>query len=200
MVYDRRDSSMTDEELWQRASAGDAAAEEELVNRYTVTVRMCARPFFLAGGDSEDLIQEGMFGLLSALRHFDPAKDVTFKTYAERCITTRLVTAVRSAARFKHKPLNDSISFESPQFDERQILSQGNLRDPEEMVITRELTEELQSALNTGLSKLERQVLEQYLEGLSYTDIAGKCGISVKSVDNAVQRIRRKLAAASIWR
>ena len=106
----------------------------------------------------------------------------------------------RSAARFKHKPLNDSISFESPQFDERQILSQGNLRDPEEMVITRELTEELQSALNTGLSKLERQVLEQYLEGLSYTDIAGKCGISVKSVDNAVQRIRRKLAAASNWR
>lgn len=191
---------MTDEELWQKASAGDTAAEEELVNRYTVTVRMCARPFFLAGGDSEDLIQEGMFGLLSALRHFDPAKDVTFKTYAERCITTRLVTAVRSAARFKHKPLNDSISFESPQFDERQILSQGNLRDPEEMVITRELTEELQSALNTGLSKLERQVLEQYLEGLSYTDIAGKCGISVKSVDNAVQRIRRKLAAASNWR
>ncbi len=191
---------MTDEQLWQRAAAGDTVAEEQLVNRYTVTVRMCARPFFLAGGDSEDLIQEGMFGLLSALRHFDPAKDVTFKTYAERCINTRLVTAVRTAARFKHKPLNDSISFESPQFDERQILSQGNLRDPEEMVITRELTEELQSALDTGLSKLERQVLDQYLEGLSYTDIAEKCGISVKSVDNAVQRIRRKLAAVSIWR
>ena len=191
---------MTDEQLWQRAAAGDTVAEEQLVNRYTVTVRMCARPFFLAGGDSEDLIQEGMFGLLSALRHFDPAKDVTFKTYAERCINTRLVTAVRTAARFKHKPLNDSISFESPQFDERQILSQGNLRDPEEMVITRELTEELQSALDTGLSKLERQVLDQYLEGLSYTDIAEKCGISVKAVDNAVQRIRRKLAAVSIWR
>lgn len=191
---------MTDEQLWQKAAAGDASAEEELVNRYTVIVRVCARPFFLAGGDSEDLIQEGMFGLLSALRHFDPEKDVTFKTYAERCITTRLVTAVRTAARFKHKPLNDSISFESPQFDERQILSQGNLRDPEEMVITRELTEELQAALNTGLSKLERQVLERYLEGLSYTDIAARCGISVKSVDNAVQRIRRKLAAVSIWR
>ncbi len=186
---------MTDEELWTLASGGDAEAEEELVKRYSVMVRGCARPYFLAGGDSEDLIQEGMFGLLSALRHFDPKRDVSFKTYAERCIVTRLVTAVRTASRFKHRPLNDSISFESPQFDERQILSTGNLRDPEEMVITRELTEELQSALNEKLSRLERGVLDLYLEGLSYTDIAAKRGISVKSVDNAVQRIRRKLSA-----
>ncbi len=186
---------MTDEELWALANGGDTEAEEELVKRYSVTVRVCARPYFLTGGDSEDLIQEGMFGLLSALRHFDPQKYVSFKTYAERCINSRLVTAIRTASRFKHRPLNDSISFESPQFDERQILSTGNLRDPEEMVITRELTEELRSALYAKLTKLERGVLSLYLEGLSYTDIAARRGISVKSVDNAVQRIRRKLSA-----
>ena len=186
---------MTDEKLWTLANGGDAEAEEELIKRYTVMVRVCARPYFLAGGDSEDLIQEGMFGLLSALRHFDPGRDVSFRTYAERCVNARLVTAIRTASRIKHRPLNDSISFESPQFDERQILSTGNLRDPEEMVITRELTEEFQSALDAKLTKLERGVLGLYLEGLSYTDIAARRGISVKSVDNAVQRIRRKLSA-----
>ncbi len=191
---------MTDEELWLRARDGDPGAEEDLIKRYTVTVRMCARPYFLAGGDSEDLTQEGLLGLLSALRHFDPQRDVSFKTYAERCINSRLVSAVRVASRFKHKPLNDSISFESPQFDERQILSTGNLRDPEEMVITRELTEELQAALDAKLSDLERRVLDLYLEGLPYTDIAERNGISVKSVDNAVQRIRRKLTDQSIRR
>ncbi len=192
--------TMTDEELWQRASGGDTGAEERLIKRYTVTVRACARPYFLAGGDSEDLTQEGMFGLIAAVRSFDPTKDTSFKTYAERCIMTRLMTAVRNAARFKHRPLNDSISFESPQFDERQILSTGNLRDPEEMVITRELTDELLSALNSRLTRLEGSVLDYYLEGLSYTDIAEKTGRSVKSVDNAVQRIRHKLAGEINWR
>ena len=189
--------TMTDEKLWRAASSGDTEAEEELIKRYTVAVRVCARPYFLAGGDSEDLIQEGMFGLLSAVRHFDPERDVSFKTYAERCITSRLLTAVRSAARFKHRPLNDSISFESPDFDERQILSVSNLRDPEELVITKELTDELHSSLNKKLSRLEKNILEYYLEGLSYQDIADKTGRSVKSVDNAVQRIRHKLSRPS---
>ena len=185
--------TMTDEQLWQAASGGDSDAEEQLIKRFSVTVRICARPYFLAGGDSEDLIQEGMVGLLSAVRHFDPGRDVSFKTYAEKCITARLVTAIRTASRFKHRPLNDSISFESPEFDERQILPGSNLRDPEELVITQELTDELHSSLNKKLSRLEKTVLDHYLEGLSYTDIAAKTGRSVKSVDNAVQRIRRKL-------
>lgn len=189
--------TMTDEQLWRAASSGDAEAEEELIKRFSVIVRVCARPYFLVGGDSEDLIQEGMFGLLSAVRHFDPERDVTFKTYAERCITARLLTAVRSAARFKHRPLNDSISFESPDFDERQILSVSNLRDPEELVITKELTDELHSSLNKKLSRLEKTILDHYLEGLSYQDIAAKTGRSVKSVDNAVQRIRHKLSRPS---
>ncbi len=185
--------TMTDEELWMAAHRGDTTAEEELIRRYTVTVRICARPYFLAGGDSEDLIQEGMFGLLYAVRNFDPGRDVSFKTYAEKCVTSKLVTAIRTASRFKHRPLNDSISFESPEFDERQILSGSNLRDPEELVITRELTDELHSSLNEKLSRLEKTILDYYLEGLSYTDIAAKTGRSVKSVDNAVQRIRHKL-------
>lgn len=189
--------TMTDEQLWRAASSGDTEAEEELIKRFSVTVRVCARPYFLAGGDSEDLIQEGMFGLLSAVRHFDPERDVSFKTYAERCVTSRLLTAVRSAARFKHRPLNDSISFESPDFDERQILSVSNLRDPEELVITKELTDELHSSLNKKLSRLEKTILDYYLEGLSYQDIADKTGRSVKSVDNAVQRIRHKLSRPS---
>ncbi len=173
---------------------GDAAAEERLFEKYTTTVRALARPYFLTGGDSEDLIQEGMFGLLNAVRHFDQGRDVSFRTYAQRCIVSRLFAAVRGASRFKHRPLNDSISFESPQFDERLILSTGNLRDPEELVITQELTDELQAELAERLSSLERDVLDLYLEGLSYTDIAAKLGRSVKSVDNAVQRIRHKLS------
>lgn len=184
---------MTDEELWTLAHGGDLAAEEQLIKRYSQTVRVCARPYFLVGGDSEDLTQEGMFGLLSAVRSFDPKRDVTFKTYAERCIDLRLITAIRTASRFKHRPLNDSVSLDSPEFDERQILSRGFLRDPEELVITRELTDELQNALTESLSRLERTVLALYLEGLSYTDIAVRTGRSVKSVDNAVQRIRHKL-------
>ena len=186
--------TISDESLWSSAAAGDADAEEALIQRYSVLVRVCARPYFLAGGDSEDLIQEGMCGLLSAVRHFDPARDASFKTYAEHCINSRLISAIRSASRFKHRPLNDSISLESPQFDERQIRPVSFVRDPEELVITQELTDELHSALIAKLSKLEKEILAYYLEGFSYTDIAIKLGRTVKSVDNAVQRIRKKLS------
>ena len=184
----------TDEALWGAAAGGDDSAEEAPVERYAQLVRVRARPYFLAGGDSEDLIQEGMIGLLSAIRRYDPGKEVPFRQFAERCIMTRLYTAIRSASRFKHRPLNDCISIESPQFDETHVLSASYLRDPEEMMITRELTDELNSALTEGFSRMERAVLRYYLEGLSYEDIAARAGVTVKSVDNAVQRIRRKLA------
>ena len=185
-------NTATDEMLWEAAAAGGVEAEEELVKRYSTLVRVCARPLFLAGGDSEDLIQEGMLGLLSAVRHYCPDGGASFKTYAERCIKNRLLSAVRSASRFKHKPLNDSVSIESPQFDEALISCY--LRDPEELVITRELTEEISIDLNQALSAFENKVLGYYLDGLAYGDIAGKTGRTVKSVDNAVQRIRKKLA------
>ncbi|MGM9522115.1 MAG: sigma-70 family RNA polymerase sigma factor [Oscillospiraceae bacterium] len=184
----------SEESLWKSAAAGDIEAEEQLIQKYSVLVRACARPYFLTGGDSEDLIQEGMLGLLSAVRHFEPLRDTSFKTYAERCIKSRLYTAIKSASRFKHRPLNDSISFESPQFDERQTLSATYLCDPEELVITQELTDELRAKFTDTLSRLEKEILEYYLDGLSYSDIALKAGRTVKSVDNAVQRIRKKLS------
>lgn len=186
--------TLTDEDLWRAAKRGEDFAEEALIERFSCLVRVRARPYFLAGGDSEDLLQEGMIGLLSAIRRFDPQKEVPFKLFAERCIDSRLLTAIRSASRFKHRPLNDCISIESPQFDETHVLSASYLRDPEELMINRELTDELYSTLSGSFSRMEKDVLHHYLEGLSYTDIAEETGLSVKSVDNAVQRVRKKLA------
>ena len=187
-------NAVSDEELWRLASSGDLEAEEKLVEKYASLVRICARPYFLAGGDSEDLIQEGMVGLLSAIRRFEPGHDAVFKTYAELCIRRRLYTAIRSASRFKHSPLNDSVSFESPQFNEKRTSFSHYLRDPEELIIIRELTDEIFTNLSGSLSKLEKEILLCYLDGLSYGDIAVRVGKPVKSVDNAVQRIRKKLA------
>ena len=184
----------SDEVLWQAAPLGDARAEEILLEKYNRLVKICSRPFFLAGGDSEDLIQEGMMGLLSAIRQFDPARDTAFKTYAENCIRNRLISAIRSASRFKHTPLNESVSFESPMFDDSQAHPSGLMRDPEELIIARERLDEVNSILSGSLSQLEKKVLEFYLSGLSYQEIADQLCKTPKSIDNAVQRIRKKLA------
>ena len=183
----------SDDSLWKAVSAGDLDAEEILTNRYSVLVRKCARPYFLVGGDSEDLIQEGMLGLLSAVRSYSPDLKVPFRTYAERCIKRRVYSAIRSASRLKHRPLNDSISIESPDLEKTMALSNDISRVPEELVITRELTDELKHQLRNNLSSFEKKVLDFYLDGLSYADIAVKVAKPVKSVDNAVQRIRKKL-------
>lgn len=188
---------MTDQQLQQLAVAGDRIAEEHIVQRYMRLVRVCARPLFLAGGDSEDLIQEGMFGLLSAVRQFSPQADASFRTFAEHCIRMRLISAVRSASRLKHVPLNDGMSFEQLSEDPSSpLLTALELyqRSPEDLVLARESKEELYRAFSQRLSKLEREVLDLFLEGLSYREIAGKLGRDEKAVDNAVQRIRRKLA------
>ncbi len=183
-----------DDVLWSAASDGNAQAEELLIEKYNRLVKICSRPFFLAGGDSEDLIQEGMMGLLSAIRQFDPARDTAFKTYAENCIRNRLISAIRSASRFKHIPLNESVSFESPLFDDSQAHPSGLMRDPEELIIARERLDEVNSMLSGSLSQLEKKVLEYYLSGLSYQEIADAVSKTPKSIDNAVQRIRKKLA------
>jgi len=180
-------------DLVQKAIGGDSAAEEALVSEYAWIVRACARPYFLAGGDGEDLIQEGMLGLLSAIRTFDPAKGVKFSTYAESCVRRRIFSAIRSASGYKHTPLNSYISLESPQLDE-STQSAYFLRDPEDFVIARESAHEVEKLLYGALSRFESGVLELYLEGMSYKDMAARLGKSNKSVDNAVQRIRKKLA------
>ena len=152
---------------------------------------------FLAGGDSEDLIQEGMFGLLSAIRQYDPEQGVSFRTFAEHCIRMRLYSAVKAASRLKHLPLNDSMPLEQLSDDPSSQLSAAPelfRRSPEDLVLARESKEELKELFARCLSKMEKQVLDLFLDGLSYRDIAKALDKDEKSVDNAVQRIRRKLA------
>ena len=188
---------LSDVDLLSLASSGENKAEEALAERYMRLVRACARPLFLAGGDSEDLIQEGMFGLLNAIRQFDPGTGVQFHTFAEHCIRMRLLSAVRSASRLKHLPLNDGLSLEQLSEDPGAQLSASLeifRRSPEDLVLARESKEELYAVFAQCLSKMERQVLERYLDGLSYREIAQELKKDEKSIDNAVQRIRRKLA------
>lgn len=188
---------LSDSDLQHRAVNGDRAAEESLAARYMQLVRACARPLFLAGGDSEDLSQEGMFGLLSAIREFDPSQGVSFRSFAEHCIRMRLYSAVKTASRLKHLPLNDSMPLEQLSDDPSSQLSAAPelfRRSPEDLVLARESKEELKELFNQRLSPLEKRVLDLFLDGLSYRDIAQVLHKDEKSVDNAVQRIRRKLA------
>lgn len=184
----------SDEELCRLAASGDPEAETTLVSRYARLVRICARPLFLAGGDSEDLIQEGMLGLLAAIRGFQSGKDTSFHTYAEICVRSRLFTAVRAAQRDKHLPLNHSVSFEPPLFDGTSAHLFYREESPEDVVIGREELRERIGTLKGQLSGFEAEILSFYLGGLSCAEIASRVGRSTKSVDNAVQRIRRKVA------
>ncbi len=191
-------SSLKDDELISLARSGDRAAEDELVRRYTRLVKSCSRPFFLVGGDGEDLIQEGMLGLLSAIREYDSSMNAAFKTYAEICVKRRIYSAIKMASRKKHGPLNEMVSFEDILSDESQsgaTVPGGSLRRiPEDQILAQESADEIIQAYSQCLSKFEAKILELYLSGLSYSEIAEICGREVKSVDNAVQRIRRKLA------
>lgn len=194
-----QNNTTSDEDLCMRVSSGDRLAEETLVMRYNRLVRVCARPFFLAGGDSEDLIQEGMLGLLSAVRSFQADRATSFRTYAEVCIKSRLISAVRAASSGKHTPLNSYISFETPSFDGIADISSASAvgmpqSNPEDVIISREELREHLDTVKGQLSGFEAKVLSFYLEGLSYQEIAIQVKRSPKSVDNAVQRIRHKLA------
>jgi len=186
--------SLGDEALQSMAVTGDSEAEQQLVRRYNRLVRICARPYFLAGGDGEDLIQEGMMGLLAAIRQYDPAGGAAFKTYAELCVKRRLYTAIKLASRNKHVPLNTYIPIESVTFDEASSQAAYFLRDMEEQILARERADELKNALTVRLSRFEAEILELFLDGLSYQEMASRVSRSQKAVDNAIQRIRRKLA------
>ena len=189
---------LTDAELHALVLERDVRAENELVLRYSRLVRVCARPFFLVGGDSEDLTQEGMMGLLSAIREYRSDADTSFKTYAELCIRRRMISAVRAASRLKHAPLNEGVSLEeilSEETQSRSVFNSEQLsRNPEEQVLARESKNDYLSLFSRYLSKLEIDILTLYLDGMSYAEIAQASGRTPKSVDNAVQRIRKKLA------
>ena len=196
--------SASDEELILKIRQGDSLAEELLYERYKPIVRMLARAYYLAGADREDLIQEGMYGLYRAVCTYDPeageARAAAFSTYAEICTKHQMISAVRKAARKRNMPLNTYISLErevTPEGktigDLAEILSDVYTEDPEHDLIQREELGFLRKTMDTALSPFERRVLKLYLEGFSYQKIADLLGKTPKSVDNAIQRVRRKL-------
>lgn len=187
----------SDEDLCALAASGNREAEEVLVTRYNRLVRTCARPFFLVGGDSEDLTQEGMVGLIKAVREYDADKEASFRTFAEICIRSRLYSVLRAAARDKHSPLNQSVPLDTPFLDSNSYTSGTShlaQRNPEDFLIDREHTAALLAGVRKQLSEFEAKILGYYLDGLSCREIAETVGKPPKSVDNAVQRIRRKVA------
>ena len=191
-------NGIPDEKLCRLARQGDGPAMENLIRRYTRLVKTCARPFFLAGADAEDVIQEGMLGLMKAIREFDSTKGVPFSVFARLCIQRKIYSATRSASALKHQPLNQSMSLDRPLFED---LAESHTRvtapigDPESLVIGNEEREERTRQLYSLLSEFEANVLTLFLDGLSYEEMAETLGKPVKSVENAIQRIKRKSAA-----
>jgi len=190
-------SELSDEKLCGLVASGDKIAEEALVHRYYSLVRACARPLFLVGGDGEDLIQEGMFGLLQAIREYRAGKDAQFRTFAETCIRNRLFSALRAFSREKHSPLNQSVSLDAPFFDSDSYTFGAfdlSNTDPELLVIEQDRVASLLESTCKQLSEFEAKILRYYLDGMTVKEIAETVGKTPKSVDNAVQRVRRKAA------
>lgn len=187
-------SAHSDCELQQLYLSGVEAAGSELALRYRKMVKACIRPYFLVGGDSEDLLQEGMIGLLSAMREYAPDAGSSFKTFAELCVRHRIISAAKSASRQKHAPLNDGVSLDELLSNETAAFPERFSRSPEDQLLAREFREDFLTAYSKFLSGFEIEILKHYLDGLSYREISEQCGRPEKSVDNAVQRIRKKLA------
>ena len=181
----------SDEEVAGLIASGDQDAEEYLAKKYLPLVKKISRKFFLMGGESEDLIQEGTFGLVSAIRKYSASSGVPFSSFAEICIKNRIISAVKSSSSNKHTPLNAGISLDEIDFD---FLPEYTDRSAEEYVIASESRSEFSDYVSGRLSRFEKQVLSLYLDGLSYLDISEKMGKKPKSIDNAIQRIRKKLS------
>ncbi|MGI6621065.1 MAG: RNA polymerase sporulation sigma factor SigH [Bacillota bacterium] len=190
---------MEDEEIVDVARTGSTEAQEYLINKYKSFVRAKARSYFLIGADREDIIQEGMIGLYKAIRDFRAERLASFKAFAELCITRQIITAIKTATRQKHIPLNSYISLNRPIYDEDSdrtlldIMPGNHVLDPEEVVISSEEIGNMEEKITEILSELEWQVLNSYLDGKSYLEIADELQRHVKSVDNALQRVKRKL-------
>lgn len=190
---------MTDEEVVDLVRDTDAEALEYLINKYKNFVRAKARSYFLIGADREDIVQEGMIGLYKSIRDFRGDKLTSFKAFAELCITRQIITAIKTATRQKHIPLNSYVSLDKPIYDEDSdrtlldVISGTKVTDPEELFINREEFDDIEGKMSEILSDLERQVLMLYLDGRSYQQIAVELKRHVKSIDNALQRVKRKL-------
>ena len=192
-------SALSDEELVRLAQADDHSALEEIVSRYLNLIRSRAGSYFIPGAEKDDIIQEGMIGLYKAVMEFDETKTAYFSSFAAACIRNNIITAVKTAARKKNSPLNSYISLTKGNYDEDggetllDIMALGEESDPETIVIDRESADGIEYTINKALSKLELQVLLEYLSGGSYNEIAQNLGRDVKAVDNAIQRIKKKL-------
>ena len=190
---------LTDEELVEQVHLGNADALDFLISKYRLFVKAKARSYFLIGADKEDIIQEGMIGLYKAIRDFKEDKLSSLRAFAELCITRQIITAIKTATRQKHIPLNSYVSLDKPIYDEESertlmdIITSPISDDPEYLMINREDYSHLEKKMGEVLSALEQQVLIRYLEGQSYNEISKELNRHVKSIDNALQRVKRKL-------
>ncbi|MEK4873266.1 RNA polymerase sporulation sigma factor SigH [Bacillus sp. FSL W8-0102] len=190
---------MDDEEIIELVHQGNSEALDFLIHKYKNFVRAKARSYFLIGADKEDIVQEGMIGLYKAIRDYKEDKLTTFKAFAELCITRQIITAIKTATRQKHIPLNSYVSLDKPIYDEESdrtlmdVISGTKMLDPEELLINREEFDSIEEKMNELLSDLERKVLALYLDGQSYQEISEELNRHVKSIDNALQRVKRKL-------
>ena len=199
MVTTRDFDSMTDEQVVLLAQETDSPALEYLLNKYKNFVRTKARSYFLIGADHEDIVQEGMIGLYKAIRDYKAEKLSSFRAFAELCVTRQIITAIKTATRQKHIPLNSYISLNKPIYEEDSdrtlldVITEEGMSNPEEMIIDREDLSVIEGKIGQMLSDLEKEVLVRYMEGKSYVEIADEMHRHVKSIDNALQRIKRKL-------
>ena len=198
-VMDKRFADMADEQVVTLAQQGDSVAVEYLLGKYKNFVRSKARSYFLIGADHEDIVQEGMIGLFKAIRDYQAERLSSFRAFAELCITRQIITAIKTATRQKHVPLNSYVSLNNPIYDEESdrtlmdVIVEGRAQNPEELIIGRENLVSFRDQVDRVLSGLEQDVLNAYLDGKSYQEIADKLGRHVKSIDNALQRVKRKM-------
>ncbi len=198
-ALDSRFADMPDEQVVGLAQQGDDVAVEYLLGKYKNFVRSKARSYFLIGADHEDIVQEGMIGLFKAIRDYQAERLSSFRAFAELCITRQIITAIKTATRQKHVPLNSYVSLNKPIYDEESdrtlmdVIVEGRAQNPEELIIGRENLVSIRDRVDQVLSSLEQDVLNAYLDGKSYQEIADKLGRHVKSIDNALQRVKRKL-------
>ena len=199
-MSNERYEEMTDEQIVQLAQAGEEPALVYLLNKYKNFVRSKARSYFLIGADHEDIVQEGMIGLFKAIRDYREDRLSSFRAFAELCITRQIITAIKTATRQKHIPLNSYVSLNKPIYDEESdrtlldVITEGYLANPEDVLINREDMSLIEVRIAQSLSPLERQVLAKYLQGKSYQEISRDMNRQIKSIDNALQRVKRKLA------
>ncbi len=191
--------TLSDEDVLKLINSNDKLAQDYIINKYKDLVKVKARPYFIIGADKEDIVQEGMIGLFKAIRDYKPDKLVSFGVFAELCITRQIITAIKAATRQKHIPLNSYVSLNKPFFDDEvgntflDVLAERKITNPEELFINREEKSYIESYIGKSLSELERRVLLLYLQGISYAEIAKRIRKDEKSIDNALQRVRRKV-------